>query len=115
MNLTFDDTGPVDVLMVDAERIDAAGAVSFKDGFRDAITGSDRDVVLDLGQVQFIDSSGLGAIVAAQKLLGKDRVLELADLQEAVSKVMKLTRMDTVFCIHDTVAAARAAHQSSAA
>lgn len=115
MNLTFDGNGTVDIVTVDADRIDAAGAVAFKDGFRDAIADGEQDVVLDLGQVLFIDSSGLGAIVAAQKLLGKDRVLELAALQEAVAKVMTLTRMDTVFRIHETVASAKASHQSSAA
>lgn len=115
MNVSLECNGTVDIVTVDADRIDAAGAVAFKDAFRAAIAQSEHDVVLDLGQVLFIDSSGLGAIVAAQKLLGKDRVMELADLQEAVAKVMTLTRMDTVFQIHDSVASAKAAHQSSAA
>ena len=115
MDLQFNGDGPVDIVSVAADRIDAAGSVQFKDAFR-ALTGQGtRTVVLDLSQVDFIDSSGLGAIVAAQKLLGRDRELELAGLQGAVAKVMALTRMDTVFRIHDDLAAAEAAHQSSAA
>lgn len=115
MRLEFRDTGPVDVVKVDAHRIDAAVAVQFKDSFRDSAASGSRNVVMDMTQVLFIDSSGLGAIVAAQKLLGPGRELELAGLQTAVAKVMSLTRMDTVFRIHDDVAAAKAAHQPPAA
>ncbi len=37
-----------------------------------------RRIVLDLSRVGFIDSSGLGALVAVRKLVTGDRVLELA-------------------------------------
>jgi anti-sigma B factor antagonist len=60
----------------------------------------DQRIVLDLAQVGFIDSSGLGAIVALRKMLGPDRVLELAALSVSVAKVFRLTRMDGVFPIH---------------
>ena len=51
-------------------------------------------------QVAFLDSSGLGAVVAAMKALGPDRPLELAGLTPTVQKVFRLTRMDSVFKIH---------------
>jgi anti-sigma B factor antagonist len=57
-------------------------------------------VVLDLGQVTFVDSSGLGAIVAVMKSMGDGRRLDLASLTPDVAKVFRLTRMDTVFLIH---------------
>ena len=115
MDLDFKGDGPVDIVLVMDDRIDAAGSVQFKDAFKTITADSSRNVVLDLSRVEFIDSSGLGAIVATQKLLGHDRELELAGLQGAVAKVMALTRMDTVFRIHADLAAAEAAHQSSAA
>ena len=52
----------------------------------------------------FLDSSGLGALVAAMKLIGPRRGLELAALQASVERVFRLTRMDTVFTIHRSVA-----------
>jgi anti-sigma B factor antagonist len=73
-------------------------------------TGHPR-VVLDLAQVKFLDSSGLGAIVAVKKLLGPDRVLELSGLTPTVEKVFRLTRMDTIFTIHPSHEAA-VAHAS---
>jgi len=85
---------------VDAERIDAAGAIQFKDRFREVVQDSDGRIVLDLSSVEFLDSSGLGAVVAAMKLLGADRRLELVGLTPTVEKVFRLTRMDSVFTIH---------------
>lgn len=87
-------------------RIDAAVAIQFKDGMRDACNDGPARVVLDLAQVNFIDSSGLGAIVATMKLLAPDQKLELAALSENVDKVFRLTRMDRVFAIHDDTASA---------
>jgi len=85
---------------VDAERIDAAGAIQFKDRFREVVQDSGGRIVLDLSKVEFLDSSGLGAVVAAMKLLGADRKLELVGLTPTVEKVFRLTRMDSVFTIH---------------
>ncbi len=96
------------VLDVQAPRIDAAVAIQFKDKVREAVSEGTGRVILDLSQVEFLDSSGLGAVVAAMKQLGKERPLELAALSPKVDKVMKLTCMDRVFTIHETVAAALA-------
>ena len=84
-------------------RIDAAGAIDFKERMRDYTQDPKLRVMLDLSQVGFIDSSGLGAVVAVRKSLGPDRQLELARLTPAVQKVFRLTRMDSVFTIHDTI------------
>lgn len=90
----------------DGTRIDAAGAIDFKDGMNDLAGSVEGRVVLDLSQVGFIDSSGLGAVVAVLKQLGPGRRLELAGLTPAVEKVFRLTRMDSVFRIHASLAAA---------
>lgn len=110
MEITRETQGAVCILRVESDRIDAAIAIQFKDMFRDVAASVSGPVVLDLGQVTFLDSSGLGAVVAARKLLGADRTLELAGLNPAVEKVMQLTRMNTVFPIHATRDAALAAH-----
>lgn len=112
MNLSFESRGAIGILRVDDSRIDASVAIAFKDRFRDLVSGSSGDVILDLSKVDFIDSSGLGAIVAARKLLGAGRVLELAGLSPAVDKVMTLTRMNTVFPIHTDAEAAATARSA---
>ena len=88
------------------DRIDAATAIQFKEKMRDATKDGPARVVLDLARVQFLDSSGLGAIVAVKKLLGPDRALELSSLTPTVEKVFRLTRMDSIFTIHPSHAVA---------
>jgi len=102
MMLTHSVTGNVLVLTAKTDRIDAANAIHLKDEFRDATSGFAGRVVMDLSSVKFMDSSGLGAMVAALKTLS-GRKLELAEMSVTVDKVFRLTRMDKVFVLHDTL------------
>lgn len=106
MKVTARPLGSFCVVDVAERRIDAAVAIAFKDAMRDLSDGVSGDVLLNLAQVDFIDSSGLGAIVAAMKHLGPDRRLHLVALGPAVEKVFRLTRMDSIFAIHPTLDAA---------
>ena len=90
-------------VLVMNDRIDAASAIQFKEQMRDLTQNASQRIVLDLSRVMFLDSSGLGAIVAVRKLLAPDRVLELSGLTTTVEKVFRLTRMDTIFTIHPQV------------
>jgi len=112
MNLETSDAGDFQVVTVQEQRIDAAAAIRFKDRMRELTATDSPHVVLDLSQVEFVDSSGLGAIVAAMKQLGSTRRLDLAGLTPAVERVFRLTRMDTVFTIHESVAQAQAVYIS---
>ena len=112
MNLTHSQHGDAAVVTIEENRLDAAIAIQFKDEFR-TLTADDGDVILDLSTVSFIDSSGLGAVVAAYKGLGQGRHMALAGLQPAVEKVMTLTRMNTVFAIYPSVEGALAAAAGS--
>ncbi len=113
MQMQAETRGPVQVIRVCEPRIDAAGAVQFKERMR-ALAGNEAPrVLLDLAEVEFLDSSGLGAIVAAMKMLAPDRRLELAALSGNVARVFALTRMDSVFVIHPDAASALEAADAS--
>jgi len=89
------------ILHVAEPRIDAACAIAFKDAAAEAVARHPGlRVILDLAEVGFVDSSGLGAVVAIHKLLAPDRGLELARLRPPVERVFRLTRMDRVFPLH---------------
>lgn len=103
MNLNARDVGNLRIVDVLDARIDAAVAIAFKDKMRELSDEVEGDVVLNLKNVAFVDSSGLGAIVAAMKHLGSGRRLHLAALGPMVTKVFKLTRMDKVFVIHENI------------
>jgi anti-sigma B factor antagonist len=102
MELIVESMPAATVIRVNASRIDAPTALQFKEDMRTLTTSGSGRFVLDLAKVDFIDSSGLGAVVASMKQLLPGQTLELAALQPVVEKVFRLTRMDTVFAIHDT-------------
>lgn len=104
MELLAKERGDILIIQVAQNRIDAASAIQFKDQMRD-ITGVSAlpRVVLDMSNVAFLDSSGLGAVVAVLKALAPNRKLELSGLTPTVQKVFRLTRMDSIFTIHDAV------------
>ncbi|MDP4034536.1 MAG: STAS domain-containing protein [Pseudorhodobacter sp.] len=103
MDLVAEHRGDLLIVTVTENRIDAAGAIQFKDRMREISQDPAQRVLLDLSRVMFMDSSGLGAVVAVMKLLGPTRKLELAGLTTTVEKVFRLTRMDSVFTIHPSV------------
>lgn len=106
MSLTSSEAGDVRIITVNAERIDAAMAIQFKEDMRAETSGGPDRLILDLSRVNFIDSSGLGAIVASMKQLEARRRLDLAGLTPVVEKVFRLTRMDTVFNLFPSLDAA---------
>ncbi|MFP1643728.1 STAS domain-containing protein [Pontitalea aquivivens] len=108
MNLFAEARNGTLVVQVDEARLDAANAIRFKDQMRDIMTQPAQRVILDMSAIGFLDSSGLGAVVSVMKMLAPGRQLDLAGLTPNVQKVFHLTRMDTVFRIHATVADAMA-------
>lgn len=100
MELIVEHHAAATLIRVNATRIEAPTALQFKEEMRSLTTRGDGRYILDLQQVIFIDSSGLGAVVASMKQLRPGQTLELAALQPIVDKVFRLTRMDTIFTIH---------------
>ena len=107
MQMTSAEIGNALVVTVKDQRIDAAVAVRFKDKMLELTTHPSERVILDMHNVEFLDSSGLGAVVGSMKQLGRERKLDLAALTPAVEKVFRITRMDRVFRIFPDVDAAQ--------
>ncbi len=102
MELTAADHESQVVVTVAEPRIDAAIATRFKDRMRQIISAHRKPVVLDMARVKFMDSSGLGAMIAVHKAMPKGLKLTLMDLTPDVLRVFKLTRMDSVFDIRES-------------
>ncbi|SMQ85510.1 anti-sigma B factor antagonist [Devosia lucknowensis] len=90
------------IVRVLERRLDASKAPSFKEHMSASLGGDVNRLVLDLGQVEFIDSSGLGVIVSVLKRLGPSGSLAIASANSAVRRLFSLTRMDRVFTLYDT-------------
>lgn len=93
------------VVMLDENRLDASQANAFRDYMLELIDTGEHNIILDLSHVNFMDSSGLGAVVAVRKQLMTegDNCMHLAGPQAAVSDLLDLTCMDKVFSIFSSV------------
>ncbi len=106
MKLQDDEQAGVLVVRVLNGRIDAAHADRFKAAIAARIEKGHHRLVLDLSQVDFVDSSGLGAIVACLKRIGPRGTLAIVGAKGVVAKLFALTKMDRVFPLYETVEAA---------
>jgi anti-anti-sigma factor len=80
--------------------------------FRDAIRAEKtaKTIILDFSQVPYVDSAGIGSIVNAHvACLNSGRRLLLAAVQDRVSKLMKVTRVEEVLKTFPTLQDAQAA------
>ncbi|CAM3858139.1 STAS domain-containing protein [Paracoccus yeei] len=88
------------IIRVEEKRLDAAVATAFKDRVRNLVADAGPCVTLDLGPVDFMDSSGLGAVIAIYKAMPPGSSLDLVGVTPNVERVFRLTRMDTILTIH---------------
>jgi anti-sigma B factor antagonist len=89
--------GNVFIAKILESRITADVASHFKQDLIEYVAMGNQTIVLDLSDVTFIDSSGLGAIIGSLKTMGGERELVLCGARDAVSSMFKLTRMNKMF------------------
>ncbi|HZF09397.1 MAG TPA: STAS domain-containing protein [Thermoanaerobaculia bacterium] len=96
MNIDFDITRGVTVAKLHERRLDAAGAPDLKSRIGRRIAEGERLIVLDMTPVEFVDSTGLSAILSALKGVAPDGKLALAGCRPVVLELLKLTRLDRI-------------------
>ncbi len=94
------------VLEVLDDRLDAAVADDFKSEIHMVIDAGHRNLVINLGKVEFMDSTGLGALVGCLRKVGTEGSIVLSGVTGPVERVLKLTRINRVFDIFEDAAAA---------
>src|SRR5260221_12114503 len=82
------------------QELGAANANAFRDEVRSALASGQRHIEIDLSQTSFIDSCGLGALIALHKTAcARKGALRLLHPQPAVQQILELTRMHQLFQI----------------
>lgn len=95
--------GPALVIDIREERIDSVNAAVFKSLLVDAISRGRKLLVLDFSNVDFMDSSGLAALMSSVRSMGKEGEIVLAGLSPKIEKLFTITKLDRVFRIHENV------------
>jgi anti-sigma B factor antagonist len=85
-------------------RLDVAGAPALKDAISELAQNGPPRVVIDMEGVSFVDSTGLGSVIAALKQIrNRQGELRLAAPNQQVRVVLELTTLDKVFPYFATV------------
>ena len=71
-------------------------------------------LILDLTQVPFVDSAGVGVLMGAYVTHGEGRRLALAGVAERVRNAMQVAQVEQFFQFYETAKAAQDAHTASA-
>jgi anti-sigma B factor antagonist len=104
MNIKTEANGRVMVLMVREERIDAHNSDELKVEINRLFESGTKDLLVDLKEVRFIDSSGLGVLVSGFKNAATHQgSIKLCSLQTQLKSMFELTRLHRVFDIYQTV------------
>ena len=106
MSFDIRNEGNVVVVSINETRLDASLAESFKGFLFNGIEKGAAIFLIDLTHVCFMDSSGLGVLVAALKKLPDGGSIRLASAQPAVKDLLELTSMEKLFAIFPSVSSA---------
>jgi len=88
------------ILTPEVRRIDAFEAVEFRTALLAPVKQGRTHLIVNLREVDFIDSSGLGALVSVVKNLGEDGRFAVCELRDGVRSILELTRLDRVLDLH---------------
>lgn len=84
------------ILEINEARINANNAQELKRYIEQLVSLGRRRVLVGVDKVNFVDSTGLGALVACLKLVGRDGAFVLCGATPPVMSLLKLTQMDRV-------------------
>ena len=91
------------------------GSVVLRDLVRDLLTKGSKRILLNLGDVTYIDSSGIGELVSGfTTVSNQGGQLKLLSLTKKVHDLLQITKLYTVFDVHDDEAKAIGAFEKSA-
>ena len=81
------------------------GSSAVRDAIRDLVAAGKTKILLNLGEVSYIDSTGIGELVAGYtSVANAGGMLKLLNLTKRVQDLLQITKLYTVFDVHDNEA-----------
>jgi anti-anti-sigma factor len=105
MSLQIEKKDNYAVIKINSDKLDSLLAPNLKSELVVLNSEGIKNIFIDLSATRYCDSSGLSAILIGNRLCKeKEGVLVLTGLQEAVKKVIAISKLDTILSIADTLA-----------
>jgi anti-anti-sigma factor len=104
MSFRIEKTDKCTVIRLEAEKLDSNLAPSLKSELVVLNTDGAKNLIIDLSATRYCDSSGLSAILVANRLCKNSQgIFVLTGLQEPVKKLISISQLDTILNIKNTV------------
>lgn len=103
LQTTINGISNIPVIKVAGE-IDIYTATKFKSELNGSVDSGARDLIVDLSDVNYIDSGGFGALLGAVKRVKPEGgTVNLVGCSETIRRMLRITNLDAVFGIYENV------------
>jgi anti-sigma B factor antagonist len=107
MQFSAKDVQGVTVISLSGNVLGGPDANALNDQLRSLLDSKKSRVIIDLGEVQFINSSGLGMLIGGMSTMRKGGgELKLARASKKVLTLLEMTKLTNLFDVHETVKSA---------
>ncbi|MDT7543159.1 MAG: anti-sigma factor antagonist [Acidobacteriota bacterium] len=102
LNISERQAGDVTVLDLSGKITIGEGSVSLRGAIRRLIEEGKKKILLNLGKVSYVDSSGIGELVSSFTTINREGgQLKLLNLSQKIQDLMTITKLHTVFDVYD--------------
>ena len=113
MEMPVENVGEIAVVTLPGDHLDAGNSKDFKEAMN-PILEAHQNMVFEMSQLQFVDSSGLVAILSClRRLNARNGELKLCGMTKQVRVLFELVRMHRIFDIYNTREEALQAYEPS--
>ena len=103
LNINERQAGDVTVLDMSGKITIGEGSVSLRSAIRRLLEEGKKRILLNLAQISYVDSSGIGELVSSYTAINKEGgQLKLLNLTQKIQDLLTITKLLTVFDVYDS-------------
>ncbi len=103
LNITERQAGDVTILDMDGKVTIGEGSVALRTSIRKLLGEGKKKILLNLGNVGYVDSSGIGELVSSFTAVNKEGgSLRLLNLTQKIQDLLAITKLLTVFDVYES-------------
>ncbi len=103
LNITERQAGDITILDMDGKVTIGEGSVALRTTIRRLLGEGKKKILLNLGKVGYVDSSGIGELVSSFTAVNKEGgSLKLLNLTQKIQDLLAITKLLTVFDVYDS-------------
>jgi anti-sigma B factor antagonist len=107
MKISLTHEAKTEIISLNGDFISEPDQIALRNRVRGLVTGGNNNLVIDFPHVKYINSCGLGSLVCALTTVRKSGGdIRLVGIGKDVERVMKVTKLDTIFRIFPDIASA---------